>query len=168
MRLRHRLILCSAGILGVLLLSSALLQAAGSAPMPEATGRAVAEFITKTSPYEKWSLVPGTTRFRDGKSPHGTFQNVYANDIAMKAFAEGTLPMPDGSIIVKDNFNADKQRVGLTIMYKKAGFNPAGNDYFWLRLDAEKKPAQEGKLASCAGCHARAAATDLIVLYPTR
>lgn len=168
MRLHHRFILCCAGILGMLLFSSALIQAADSVPMPEATGQAVADFITKTSPYEKWSLVPGTTPFRAGKSPHGALQNVYANDIAMKAFAAGTLPMPDGSIIVKDNFNAEKQRVGLTIMYKKAGFNPEGHDYFWLRLDADKKPVMEGKLASCAGCHAQASATDLLVLYPAR
>ncbi len=166
MQWRPFLLVCA--IIFVFALSAPTLQAADAPAIPEPTGQAVADYITKVSPFETWGRMPGTTPFRAGKAPHGELQNVYVNDIAMQAINAGTLPMPDGSIIVKDNFNKDKQRMAITIMYKRAGYNPEGGDYFWLRLGPDMKPMVEGKLAACERCHIPAKSTDYLLLYPKK
>ena len=106
---------------------------------------------------------------REGKEPHGARQNVRANDVAIQGFAAESGPMPEGTMIVKENFNADKVLQGYTVMYKKLGYNPAAGDYFWASLGPDMKVKAEGKLAGCISCHTQASgAKDYIILSPRK
>ncbi|OGR37240.1 MAG: hypothetical protein A2051_07560 [Desulfovibrionales bacterium GWA2_65_9] len=61
------------GLCAVLLLPT-FLTATDMGKMPAADGQALLDYITKTAPYAKWDLMPGTAKMRQGKEPHGALQ----------------------------------------------------------------------------------------------
>ena len=136
--------------------------------MPAAEGQALLDHITKTDPYAKWDLMPGTQKMRVGREPHGTLQNVYVNKAAMKAFKDKAGAMPDGAIIVKESYTPDKKPGAVTVMYKKKGFNPEAGDYMWLRYGPDMKIQVQGKAAPCIQCHTQAKANDFVILAPLK
>ena len=153
---------------GLIIAGAGILHAASEPVLPKAEGQAVADYM-KASKYQDWALVPGTIPMREGKEPHGALQNVRANGLAIKGFAFENDPMPDGTMIVKENFNADSVLQGFTVLYKKAGYNPAAGDYFWASLGPDMKVKAEGKLAGCISFHTQAAGVkDYIILSPRK
>ncbi|MGA6927235.1 MAG: cytochrome P460 family protein, partial [Desulfosarcina sp.] len=90
-----------------------------------------------------------------GTSPHGAFLKLYVNESAYEA-AKDKKPMPDGAIIVKENYGKDKQKLmAVTPMYKMEGYNPDAGDWFWAKY-VSKEPveiAASGKVQSCIDCH---------------
>ena len=61
--------------------------------------------------------------------------------------------MPDGAIIVKENYTAEKQFALVTLMYKVDGYNPEHNDWFWAKITADGQVEAEGQVAGCQACH---------------
>ncbi len=161
-------------IIGAMLaMSVAITGVTGSAiatpTLPDATGQAIVAYM-KAENYKSWKLVPGTTMMREGKEPHGTLQNVFANGIASEAFANNTSPMPNGTMVVKESYNTDNSLKNITIMYKKTGYNPEAGDYFWARIGADMQVQAEGKLGGCISCHSPAGNSkkDYILLSPVK
>jgi hypothetical protein len=122
--------------------------------MPPADGAALWELMTKTKPYQQWESWPGYPGMYPGNSPHGAFLKLYANDAAIAAL-KAHAPMPSGAIIVKENYGPDRKTLmAVTPMYRIAGYNPEGGDWFWAKYDAEGKAEAAGKLPMCIECHA--------------
>jgi hypothetical protein len=110
--------------------------------------------ITKTSPYKNWKTWPGYPDMYPGKSPHGAFLMLYANDIAIDAVKAGKVTMPNGAILVKENYGKDKKTLmSLTPMYKIDGYNPEGGNWYWAKYGPKGKVEAAGKLKGCIGCH---------------
>ena len=94
--------------------------------LPPTDGKEVWSYITQTNPYKSWGHWPGYDGIYPGKSPHGAYLKLYANPAALKAAREGK-PMPDGAIIVKENYGKDKTTLmAVTPMYRVKGYNPEG------------------------------------------
>jgi hypothetical protein len=109
--------------------------------------------ITKTDSYLGWGFWPGHYGMYPGKSPHGAYLKIYANGIALKAAREGK-PMPQGAIIVKENYRKDKKTLmAVTPMYKVKGYNPSGGDWFWGKYGPDGKVLAAGKPKGCISCH---------------
>lgn len=118
--------------------------------------------------YHNWAPGPGKpTEAYPGQSPHGKFVKTYLNRTA----AGNSKTLPDGSIIIKENFGPDgKTLMAVTVMYKAKGFNPEGNDWYWVKYTPDgsvaRTPAEKGnmpisgKFASCIECHAGADGND--------
>jgi hypothetical protein len=130
--------------------------------MPEAEGKALYEYITKTSPYEKWSMWPGKKALYPGTEPHGALLTTYVNKIALKGFKKWDGVLPDGAIVVKENYMPDKKLAAVTVMYKKAGYDPQAGDFFWLKYTPDGKIEAEGKVPMCIGCHGTAKGGDFL------
>ncbi len=156
-----------AGLAAVLLLPTAL-TAADMGKMPAADGQALLDYISKSDPYSKWDLMPGTKKMRQGKEPHGAMQNVYVNKLALKAINDKTGTMPDGAIIVKENYMADHKLGAVTVMYKKKGYNPDAGDWMWLKYGPDMKIQVQGKAEPCIKCHTAAKDNDYVVLAPLK
>ncbi len=125
--------------------------AGGQMPPPE--GAAFWTYLTKTNPYTKWSTWPGYPEMYPGKSPHGKYLKLYANDIALKAAKAGKA-MPFGAIIVKENYGKDKKTLmAVTPMYKVKGFNAKGGNWFWAKYGPGGKVAAAGTPRGCVSCH---------------
>jgi hypothetical protein len=68
--------------------------------------------------------------------------------------AGGDATFSEGALLVKENLDADGNPSGYFAMYKAfAGYDPDGNDWYWLRVDAAGEVADSGKIALCKGCH---------------
>jgi hypothetical protein len=128
----------------------------GSMPkmtQPAAEGEAFWTYITETNPYTKWGNWPGYDKMYPGKSPHGKYLKLYANDLAIKAAKEGS-PMPNGAIVIKENYGEDqKTLMAVTPMYKVKGYNPEGGDWFWGKYGADGTIMKAGKVEGCINCH---------------
>lgn len=117
-------------------------------------------YITATHPYTGWGYWPGKYGMYPGKTPHGAYLKMYANGIALKAAREGK-PMPDGAIIVKENYGKDKKTLmAITPMYKVSGYNPAGGDWWWAKYGPDGKVMASGKVKGCINCHRAQMAND--------
>ena len=121
--------------------------------LPPADGTKVWSHISKTNPYLGWGFWPGYYGIKPGKSPHGAYVKVYANGIALKAAREGK-PLPNGSILVKENYGKDeKTLMAVTPMYKINGYNPEGGDWFWGKYGPDGTVQAAGKPKGCIECH---------------
>lgn len=118
--------------------------------------------------YHNWAPGPGKpTKAYPGQSPHGKFLKTYLNRIA----AGNPKTLPDGSIIIKENFGPDgKTLMAITVMYKASGFNPEAGDWYWVKYTPDGRVARtppekgsmpiSGKFASCIDCHSGAEGND--------
>lgn len=134
--------------------------------MPKADGDKLWTYITETSSYLGWGFWPGHTELYEGKSPHGAYLRLYANPIALKAAREGK-SMPDGAIIVKENYGKDRKTLmAITPMYKVKGYNPDGGDWFWAKYGPGGNIMKAGKPKGCVSCHRVKQKSDWLFTQP--
>ena len=139
---------------------------AGGGSLPDADGAAVYKFITKTEPYQQWSLFPGKDKFYKGKHPHGALLTTYVNEVALAGINNKAGTLANGAIIVKENFMPDKMLGAVTVMYRIDGYDPDAGDWFWAKYKADGSIEKEGKVAGCIGCHTAAINNDWIFTGP--
>ena len=127
------------------------------------SGEDLRKLIYEQTPYQKWALWPGKGKLYKGTEPHGVYISVYVNDTALESInnAKG---MADNSIVLKENYTADKELASVTVMQKIKGYNPEGGDWFWVRFSPDSKVTDEGKVIMCLGCHTGAKVNDYIYL----
>lgn len=136
----------------ILLAGPAWAEKHDNSPPPDA--KALWKYVTEVDPYEGWGFWPGHAGIYQGQSPHGAYLKFYANSVALKAIRENTLPLPDGSILMKANYGKDKETLkSLTPMYKSEGYNPEAGDWFWAKYKPNGEALVSGKLESCIDCH---------------
>ncbi len=118
------------------------------------------KFITMEGPYTDWKMWPGKDALYEGQKPHGVLLTTYVNDIAYKALMERPGEMPDGGIIVKENYTPDEKLAAVTVMYKEKGFDPNHNDWYYLKYAPDCTIEAQGGVQSCMECHAKAKGND--------
>jgi hypothetical protein len=134
--------------------------------LPSADAGKLWTFMTETHPYQGWGYWPGYAGIYPGKSPHGKYLKLFANPIALKAAREGK-PMPDGAILVKENYGEDqKTLMAVTPMYKVKGYNPDGGDWFWVKYGPNGEIQVAGKPKGCVSCHGAVKDKDWIFTQP--
>ena len=136
-------------------------------PLPKADSADLYNYIITVSPYTRWQLWPGKEKLYKGTEPHGAFLTTYVNEPAHRA-ASQKAGMPDGAIIVKENYTADKKLSAVSIMYKVRGYNPAGGDWFWGQYDPAGAVKASGKVDSCINCHQKRKDNDYIFTGPLK
>lgn len=115
-----------------------------------------------------WELWPGKGRYFEGGEPHGARFTTYLNEPALEALNNHEGEMPDGAIIVKQNFTPDIVFDLNTIMYKVEGFDPENNDWFWAKIGARGDVQAEGRIAGCQTCHGGVKDNDFIFTSPLK
>lgn len=128
--------------------------------MPAAEVEAVWEYITETNPYTEWGTWPDESfeGYLPSGTPHTKVVKIYVNETALSVADKFPGEMPEGSIIVKDNFTGDSvdspgELGAVTVMYKVDGFNPDGNDWWWGKIQPDGTVDAAGTPAGCIGCH---------------
>lgn len=136
-------------------------QPALDTPAPETAITPVAQDTTEagfwaqlqTANYRTWARWPGTDELYPGTEPHGMLLTTYVNDLALDALTNGAAMMPDGAIIVKENYMADSTFAAVTAMQKISGYDPANNDWYWAKWDPDGVAEVAGRVEMCAACH---------------
>lgn len=112
---------------------------------------------------ENWKLWPGKGKFYEGTEPHGMLLTTYVNEAAYNAVEKKEKELPDGSIVIKENYMPDKTLGAITVMQKIQGYNPEAGDWFWVKflpdgnpemaeMDGKSMPVA-GKFPMCIACH---------------
>lgn len=127
-----------------------------------ASGADLWDYLKKEDYKKNWKIWPGTAPLHHGTQPHGILLTTYVNPIALKAIETKKGILPYGSVIVTENYSAEKWLESLTVMYKIKGYNPGDNDWFWAKFGPEGTVAAEGKLNSCEDCHFQKRSNDYI------
>ena len=143
------------------------------APAPDTSGAAMWAHIQGADYRANWNLWPGKGQFYVGGEPHGMLLTTYMNDVALAALNARTGSMPDGAIVIKENYMPDSTLAAVTVMYKRPGYNAEHNDWFFTKhmpdgtLDAMPNGmAMEGRLPGCQNCHLGVKANDYLFTSP--
>jgi len=149
---------------GLVLLAIACSTPKSLPPLPLATGASLQGYLDSQDYHEAWSLYPGKGRLYAPQvsSPHGALLTTYLNGVANETIQNKQGVLPEGSIIVKENYLPDGTFVGVTAMYKVKGFDPPTNDWFWVKWSGKGTIKQEGKVEGCISCHGTKRDNDFI------
>jgi hypothetical protein len=130
----------------------------------EISGERLWRRITVETNYDTYPEWPGFEGLQIGQSPHGRYHEIYINRVLRDALPVKNKVTPDGSILVKVNYDEEKQNVGYTVMAKVKGYNPAAADWFWAAYTPEGKVKMEGKPDYCVSCHEGKKPNDYIIV----
>ena len=136
---------------------------ASSPELPDTTGSGVWNFLQEVNYQEEWELWPGKGEKYQGGEPHGALFTTYLNSPALDALTGKAGSMPNGAIIVKENYTADGTFDMVTVMYKVGGYNPDNNDWFWAKVKANGEVDAEGQLQGCQACHGARRDNDFVM-----
>ena len=121
------------------------------------------QVLTQSRYQVNWHYIPGKPPgFYKGTPPHGFYLRTFVNNIAFDAIVAKSGRYPDGAIIVKENYKPDKTLASITVMRKISGYDPAHNDWFWVKYNPDGSVAVEGKVQSCISCHERVESQDYV------
>ena len=107
--------------------------------LPDTTSTSVLAYLEEVDYQnnEDWNLWPGLGEKYTGQEPHGMLLTTYLNPLAYDALTGKKGSMPNDAIIVKENYTPEGEFAANTVMYKKSGYNPEHNDWFWLKVLAD-------------------------------
>jgi hypothetical protein len=159
-----------------LALSSSAVAGCGADPKSSSSNAKTVEptsetraFMTAAADYETWENFPEQTAPKLSAGHGNMYVLAYYNQQVDASEQSGTLPLVDGSMIVKENFKAasDSQPESLTVMAKKNG------RWYWYEQDLDAKilapSGGEGlqgyDLSACAGCHETKEANDYVFTH---
>lgn len=120
--------------------------------LPDTTAQAVWAYLQEVD-YRGWELWPGKGELYEGTEPHGMRLTTYLNGAAHDALTTGSGPMPNGAIIVKENYRPDSTLAAVTVMYSAEGYDAEHNDYFWAKYQTDGSVDAAGRVQSCISCH---------------
>ena len=121
--------------------------------------------ITVEADWDTYGHWPGLEGLLPGQSPHGKFHEIYVNAPLREALPIAAKVAPPGSIIVKENFDADRKPTNVTVMAKVPGYDPVYGDWFWAAYGPTGKVLDSGHVKACAECHEGMKANDYIIIH---
>lgn len=134
--------------------------AAATPAGPDTTGEALWAHLQQAKYRENWSLWPGKPKYYKGQEPHGALLTTYVNSLAQDALTNGAAKMPNGAIVVKENYGPDRTLMATTVMEKVQGYDPQHHDWFWAKYAPDGTVQMAGRVDMCYACHQGAAQFD--------
>lgn len=136
--------------------------------LPVTSSDSVIAYLEEVDYQESWELWPGLGERYQGDDPHGALLSTYLNPAAFEALENKAGIMPDGAIVLKENYTPESDLAATTVMYKRTGYNPDHNDWYWLKVLADGTVEKEGMVMGCQGCHGDAKDNDYIWTGPLK
>ncbi len=134
----------------------------GEMAMPDTTGAALWTYLESADYRANWELWPDKGELYAGQEPHGALLTTYLNPVAHEALTGMAGSMPNGAIIVKENYMPDSTLAATTVMYKVDGFDPEHSNWYWLKVVADGTIEVQGRGAGCIACHSGQADNDYV------
>ena len=122
--------------------------------------------ITEETDYTNYGFWPGHEGYEFGQAPHGPLHRVFVNEPLRSALPVRERMAPNGSIIVKENYTADRELTGYTVMAKVEGFAPQTGNWFWARYAPDGAAQAAGAVGSCISCHGGMRDNDYVIIHP--
>jgi hypothetical protein len=136
-------------------------------------------YLTKApSGYRDWKLISVAHEEGDLHS----FAAVLGNDVAVKAYRAGTLPFPDGAVIMALHYSHIPSEENNKVFGRQQSFVPgppsniqwevkdskkyaATGGWGFGQVNANGKPVEEAQFKTCAPCHAEASRDFVFTRY---
>ena len=135
-------------------------------------------FVTEIPPgYRDWRLI--SVAHEEGNL--NDIRAILGNDVAIKAYREGELPFPDGTIIARIAWSHVPSEENNKVFGRAQSFVPGAAPAWYLQFmvkdskkyaatggwgfaqfDKDGKPADAAALNTCYACHAKIEARDLV------
>jgi hypothetical protein len=116
--------------------------------------------------YKSWAQFPGASPDLNLSGQHNnTFVRSFMNDVAVAAIADFDGSFPEGTILVKEQYEDAEGKVlsGHTVMLKIDGYDSEHGDWYWVAYDGKGKTTQfAGTPKYCWECHTGAMANDWV------
>ncbi|WP_291510336.1 cytochrome P460 family protein [Acidithiobacillus sp.] len=117
------------------------------------------------------AIMPESTPYQLGSRTVDPLTTDLANGPAIRSIqqAGGLMKVHryrDGSLLVKENYNLQKQLVGVTAMVKVAGFDASDRNWVMAAYKPSGVPISFGKVGSCIACHALVRTQDFVFAPP--
>ena len=130
-----------------------LASAATSAPPPNALWKNIKLL------QEHHSLMLGSHAFQPGSRVVDVYTtdlaNARENEAVRRAGSVAAVTRyPDGSLVVKENYDAHKKLTGVTAMLKLKGYDRADRDWVMAAYKPDGQVVSYGKVQACIACHA--------------
>lgn len=117
--------------------------------------------------YQRWNGSDGRAPdFQKGESPHGALIKTYVSPHT----ATNLEDLPNGSVVVKENYSPDKELMAITVMHRSKGYDPKHGDWYYAKYmpngQIDKTPPEmksmpiAGKFMMCTQCHSGAGGND--------
>lgn len=119
----------------------------------------------KANNYKNWSAGPSAETdlsFSDSDA-HGSYVKLYMNRTA----AGNASKLPDGSVIVMENFDQFKTLDSIAVMYRSDSYSKKSKNWYWVQykpdgsLVKQSSKNQSGVINSCIKCHSDAGGGDM-------
>ena len=137
------------------------------APGPDTTASGLWQYLQEVEYRDEWSLYPGKGELYEGQEPHGMLLTTYVNDPAHRAISGTSGRLPNGAVVIKENFKPDSALAAITVMYKHEGYDAEHNDWYWVKYLPDGSVDNGGKAAGrvpgCINCHGGMADNDYIM-----
>jgi hypothetical protein len=134
--------------------------------LSEISGEVLWGRITADSDYLNYSEWPAHAGLQPGQSPHGVWHRVHGNRTLFDVLPLTEAIAPEGSIIVKENFDNNKELRNLTVMAKIEGYDPDYGDWFWAMYQPDGTVLTEGSPGGCISCHEGMRKNDFVIINP--
>ncbi|MDX2018980.1 MAG: hypothetical protein SF187_01970 [Deltaproteobacteria bacterium] len=128
-----------------------------SGPALQESSAETRSVLALTTSYRDWPTFAENPTLKPSPTHNNMHVISYYNDVVGQAMASKTLPLPDGALIVKENWAAptDAGPMALTIMHKQ------GADWYWCQvtpdgkvfLDDKGAPLEGKSVTMCTTCH---------------
>lgn len=130
--------------------------------LSDTTAQAVWATVENARYRETWDFWPEKQPYYEGGDPHGALLSTYLNNQAAQGLSrmrtqDARDDIPFGSIIVKENYLPDSTLAAVTVMAKIEGYDPAHNDWYWLKRLPDGTVEASGQAQGCIDCHGDAA-----------
>lgn len=127
------------------------------------SGETLWDRITLENPYINYGYFNNQEGMLPGQSPHGVLHKIYVNRELLESIPVSET-VPNGSIIIKENYTPDRELDKITVMAKIEGYNPEHNDWFWAAYSSEGEVLVEGTPGGCISCHQGMKSNDYIIV----
>jgi len=134
--------------------------------------------ITIPAGYREWRLI--SVAHEEGNLH--SFAAVLGNDVAIKAYREGEIPFPDGTIIATLHYSHIRSEENDKVFGQRQSFVPgpptniqfevknsrkyaATGGWGFAQFDKDGTPVDAAKLNTCAPCHAKASRDSVFTRY---
>ena len=134
----------------------------GEPELPYTTADSMVAYLDDVDYQESWELWPGLGEKYEGGDPHGMLLTTYLNPAPYDALTGKDGVMPEGAVMVKENYTPEGELGATTTMYKKSGCNADHNDWFWLKVLADGTVDKQGQVEGCQTCHGEVADNDYV------
>jgi len=132
----------------------------------EISGEALWERFTEETDYRNYPFWPEHAGMQPGQAPHGPYHRIFINPTLRSALPAEDRSLPDGSLIVKENYTSDEQLNSLTVMAKVEGYAPESGNWFWAKYSPKGSIQSQGTPPPCISCHAGKQDNDYVIVRP--